>query len=76
MSYGGFKDLNRRAAADKVLLRDKAFNIAKNPKYDGYKGALASMVYNCFSKKKLQVESPRLQINLQLKMRICLIKIS
>ena len=34
MVYGDFKDLNRRTAADKVL-RDKAFNIAKNPKYDG-----------------------------------------
>ena len=27
-------DLHRRTIADKVL-RDKAFNIAKNPKYDG-----------------------------------------
>ena len=50
MSYGGFKDLNRRAAADKVLLRDKAFNIAKNPKYDGYKFEHASMVYKSFDK--------------------------
>ena len=32
MAYG---DLKRRAASDKIL-RDKAFNIAKNPKYDGY----------------------------------------
>ena len=35
MAYGGFKDLNRRTAADKVV-RDKAFNIAKNPKHDRY----------------------------------------
>ena len=34
MAYGGFKDLNKRTAADKIL-RDKAFNIAKHPKYDG-----------------------------------------
>ena len=34
MSYGDFKDLNRRTFADKVL-RDNAFNIAKDPKYDG-----------------------------------------
>ena len=34
MAYGGFKDLTRRKASDKNL-RDKAFNIAKNPKYDG-----------------------------------------
>ena len=33
MTYGDFKDLRKRTAADKVL-RDKAFNIAKNPKYD------------------------------------------
>ena len=50
MAYGDFKDLNRRTAADKVL-RDKAFNIAKNPKYDGYKRGLASMVYKLFDKK-------------------------
>ena len=33
MAYGDLKDLNRRTVADKVL-RDKAFNIAENPKYD------------------------------------------
>ena len=44
MAYGDFKDLNRRAATDKVL-RDKAFNISKDPKYDGYQRGLASMVY-------------------------------
>ena len=40
MAYGDFKDLARRTTSDKVL-RDKAFNIAKNPKSDGYKGGLA-----------------------------------
>ena len=35
MAYGDFEDLAKRTAADKVL-RDKAFNIAKDPKYDGY----------------------------------------
>ena len=50
MAYGGFKDLARRTASDKVL-RDKAFNIAKNPKYDGYQRGLASMVYKFFNKK-------------------------
>ena len=33
MAYGYSKDLKRRTFSDKVL-RDKAFNIAKNPKYD------------------------------------------
>ena len=51
MAYGRFKDLNRRTAADKAL-RDKAFNIATNPKYDGYQRGLASMVYKFFDKKK------------------------
>ena len=35
MTYGDFKDLARRTPSDKVL-RDKAFNIAKSSKYDGY----------------------------------------
>ena len=35
MTYGDFKDITRRTASDKIL-RDKAFNIAKNPKHDGY----------------------------------------
>ena len=43
MAYGDFKDLARRTASDKIL-RDKAFNIAKIPKYDGYLRGLASMV--------------------------------
>ena len=50
MVYGKFKDLARRTASDKVL-RDKAFNIAKSPKYDGYQRGLASMVYKFFDKK-------------------------
>ena len=50
MANGDFKDLKRRTFSDKVL-RDKAFNIAKNPKYDGYQRGLASMVYKFFDKK-------------------------
>ena len=50
MPYGDFKDLARRTASDKVL-RDKAFNIAKNIKYDGYQRSLASIVYNILIKK-------------------------
>ena len=41
MTYGGFKDLARRTASGKVL-RDKAFDMTKNPKYDGYQGDIAS----------------------------------
>ena len=50
MAYGDFKDLLSRTAYGK-LLRDKALNIAKNPKYDGYQRGLASMVYRFFDKK-------------------------
>ena len=53
MAYGDFKDLSRRAAADKVL-RNKAFNIAKDRKYDGYQRGLASMVYNFLIKNRWQ----------------------
>ena len=50
MAYGGFKDLARRTYSDKVF-RNKAFDIAKNPKYGGYQRRLASMVYKFFDKK-------------------------
>ena len=52
MAYGDFKDLARRTASDKVL-RDKAFNITKNPKYGGYQRGLASMVYKFCDKKSV-----------------------
>ena len=50
MTYGSFKDFTRRTASDKIL-SGKAFNIAKNPKYDRYQSGLASMVYTFFDKK-------------------------
>ena len=50
MAYGKAKDLVRRTQSDKVL-RDKAFKIASDPKYDGYQRGLASMVYKFFDKK-------------------------
>ena len=49
-AYSDSKDLTKRTAAEKVL-RDKAFNIAKDLKYDGYQRGLASMVYKFFDKK-------------------------
>ena len=49
MAYGDFKDLAKRTASDKIL-RDKTFNIAKNPKHDGYQRGFASMVYKFFDK--------------------------
>ena len=50
MAYGKSKDLVKRTQSAKVL-RDKAFKIASDPKYDGYQRGLASMVYKFFDKK-------------------------
>ena len=50
MAYGVVKDLAKRKASDKAL-RDKAFNIAKSSKHDGYQKGLASIVYKFFDKK-------------------------
>ena len=70
MAHGDFKDLARKTASDK-LLRDKAFNIAKNPKYDEYQKGLASMVYKFFDKKSVgsvvtMPENNEIKQNLQL----------
>ena len=50
MAYGDLKNIKRRTASDKIL-RDKAFDIAKNPKYDRYQRGFVSMVYKFFDKK-------------------------
>ena len=50
MAFGDFKDLAKRTVSEKIV-RDKAFNIAKNPKYDVYQRGLASMLYKFFDKK-------------------------
>ena len=50
MAYGDIKYLSRRTAPDKIL-RDKALNITKNPKYDGYQRGLALLVSKFFDKK-------------------------
>ena len=55
--YRDIKNLIRRTSSDKIL-RDKAFNIAKNPKYDRYQHGLASIVY-IFLIKKLLVEQSK-----------------
>ena len=50
MAYGKSKALAKRTQSDKVL-RDKAFTIASDPKYDGYQRGFASLVYKSFDKK-------------------------
>ena len=49
-AYADHKDLINRTEADKVL-KDKAYDIASNPEYDGYQRGLVSMVYKFFDKK-------------------------
>ena len=51
-AYADNKDLVNRTKSDKVL-RDKTYNIASNPEYDGYQRGLASMVYKFFDKKSI-----------------------
>ena len=58
-AYSDSKDLTKRTVADKII-RNKAFNIAKNKKYDGYQRGLASMIYKFLIKNLLH-----LWINLQ-----------
>ena len=53
-AYSDSKDLTKRTVADKIL-KNKAFDIAKDPKYDGYQRGLTSMVYKFFD---LKVASP------------------
>ena len=51
-AYADHKDLINRTEADKVL-KDKAYDIASNPEYDGYQRGLASMIYRFFDKKSI-----------------------
>ena len=53
-AYADNKDLINRTKADKVL-KDKAYNIARNPEYDGYQRGLASMVYKFLIKNLWEV---------------------
>ena len=58
------KDLVKQTQSDKVL-KDKAFKIANNPKYDGYQRGLASMVDKFFDKKSSRsviVNEPNYQL--------------
>ena len=54
MADGNLKDLPRWTVSEEVL-RDKAFNIAKSPKYEGCQAWHASLVYIFFLMKSLPV---------------------
>ena len=49
-TYSDSKDLAKRTISDKIF-RDRAYEIATNPKYDGYQRELTSIVYKFFGKK-------------------------
>ena len=51
-AYADHKDLINRTEADKFL-SNKAYDIASNPKYDGYQRGLASIFYKFFDKKSM-----------------------
>ena len=62
------QDLVKKNQSDKVL-KDKAFKIASDPKYDGYQRGLASMVYKFFDKKSSRsgiVNEPNYQLAIEL----------
>ena len=61
MAYGKSSDLVKRTQSDKVL-RDTAFKIISDPKYDGYQRGLASMIYK-FCDKKSSGKITNSQIN-------------
>ena len=50
MADGKSKGLEKKTQSHKFL-RDKAFEIASNPKYDGFQRGLASMACKFFDKK-------------------------
>ena len=75
MAYRDFKDLPRYTTSDKVL-QDKAFNFAKNPKYDIYQKSLVSMVLSqrsCFnvSNGLVLIEGLLKVLEVLLKVRLC-----
>ena len=72
MAYGDFKDLAKRTASDKFL-RDKAFSIAKTPKYDGYQREPASMVYKFFDKNSASLPD-RFVAGIGVKMQVKLVQ--
>ena len=60
MAHTYFKDFTKKTDSDKIL-RDKAFNIAKNPKYDGYQRELLQWSID-FLIKNILVEQLKVRI--------------
>ena len=49
-AYSDSKDLAKRTISDNIL-KDRAYEIARNREYDGYQRALEIMVFKFFDKK-------------------------
>ena len=64
-AYSDSKYLTERTVADKIL-KNRAFNIAKDPKCDGYQRGLASMVFKFFDKKTAGSDAKRVNSKLTL----------
>ena len=64
MAFGKSKDLEKRTKSDKVL-RDKAFKIVSDPKYDGYQRGQVSMIYKFFDKKSSESGVAAIELNYQ-----------
>ena len=69
MAYNKFKDLEKRTQSD-IVLKNKAFKIASNPKYNGYERGLASMVHQFFDKKSKGSDLKNQQLANELHKRI------
>ena len=69
MAYNKYKDLKGRTQSN-IVLKDKAFKIAINPRYDGYQRALASMVWKFFDKRSKKVLGSGLQLADELRKQI------
>ena len=56
MAYNKYKDLKGKTQSD-IVLRNKAFKIATNSKYDSYQRALARMLWKFFDKRSKKILS-------------------
>ena len=61
-AYSDSKDLTKRTIADKNL-KNRAFDIAKDPKYDGYQRGLASIINFLTRKFQEAVQNLYLKMN-------------
>ena len=65
MAYNKYNDLEKRTQSG-TLLKNKAFKIASDPRYDGYERSLASMIYRFFDKKSSKNSSKEAGISMEL----------